>query len=294
MSGTHKPKPPDKGEAAPKPSRKVAIEEVLRSLQDLVNNELSVDNPPPGTPQSSPPATAPAAPDPEVSAALTPAEPAPVAAAPVEVAAEPAHAGKRTSAARGLQQDLPFLDAASEHPGPVPEPAAPSSLQAEAGLPVAESPASDDLEVHPSEANIDDVASVSQSDELPHAPTDEILESSTLESTDGTEVADDSASSPHDSDLHDIPVLEDAVDLTSDEPEPHETWHEPGAPTPVRPTPQDGRRVAIQVAARLNVELRKAGQPGLDSDVIARLARLLEEALANDASNMDNSAGTKD
>ncbi len=44
MSPTRKPKPPDKG-APPehKPSRKVALEEVLRSLQDLVSNELATE-----------------------------------------------------------------------------------------------------------------------------------------------------------------------------------------------------------------------------------------------------------
>ena len=51
MSSTRKPKPPDKG-APPehKPSRKVALEEVMRSLQDLVSNELSTDTTPPVEP----------------------------------------------------------------------------------------------------------------------------------------------------------------------------------------------------------------------------------------------------
>ena len=44
MNPTHKPKPPDKG-APPehKPSRKVALAEVMRSLQDLVSNELAAE-----------------------------------------------------------------------------------------------------------------------------------------------------------------------------------------------------------------------------------------------------------
>ena len=38
----------------------------------------------------------------------------------------------------------------------------------------------------------------------------------------------------------------------------------------------------------LNVELRKSGQAGLNSAIITQLAKMLEEALAKDAPNMEN------
>ena len=47
-------------------------------------------------------------------------------------------------------------------------------------------------------------------------------------------------------------------------------------------------KLAIQVAARLNVEMRRGGKRGLNSDVITHLARILEEALAQAASNSEN------
>ena len=81
----------------------------------------------------------------------------------------------------------------------------------------------------------------------------------------------------------DIPVLEEAVDMAdindTDE------GHASGA---MLPHAGDARRLAIQVAARLNVELRKSGQPGLSSEIITRLARMLEEALAKGTANVEN------
>jgi hypothetical protein len=83
----------------------------------------------------------------------------------------------------------------------------------------------------------------------------------------------------------DIPVLEDAV-------------HIPDTPTPggghALLPPDQARRVAIQVAARLNVELRRSGKRALASDVITRLARLLQETLAQAAPNVDNTPHSKD
>jgi hypothetical protein len=67
-----------------------------------------------------------------------------------------------------------------------------------------------------------------------------------------------------------------------------------GPATTVLPPADAARRLAIQVAARLNVELRKSGQVGLSSDIITRLARLLQEALAKSAPNMENTPQDKD
>jgi hypothetical protein len=91
----------------------------------------------------------------------------------------------------------------------------------------------------------------------------------------------------------DLPVLEEAVELV-EEIEADASAPGIGAPKAAPLPPADAaRRLAIQVAARLNVELRKSGQDGLNSDIITRLARLLQEALAKDASNMENSPPDK-
>ncbi len=91
----------------------------------------------------------------------------------------------------------------------------------------------------------------------------------------------------------DIPLLEDAIDLDEHielaTPKPPA----PATPTAPRPTGGDPRRLAIQLAARLNVDLRREGKPVLGSDVIAKLARLLEESLAKGASNMENTRPKK-
>lgn len=250
MSSTRKPKPPDKG-APPehKPSRKVALAEVMRSLQDLVSNELAVEGALPSGDAAAPkkrrrsdqkpssvrtdddaPALAAGAQEIESitleglpeSVAETPAAPEPLA--PAE---PPVPAG-------GLQQELPYLESLPPAPESAPQPAAPD-------LP----------------------------DNIP-APDPETTLTLSEENWD------------------DIPVLEEAVDLTE------EIGSEaamPDAATPSaapRPSAGAARRMAIQVAARLNVELRKSGQAGLNSTIITQLAKMLEEALAKDAPNMEN------
>jgi hypothetical protein len=92
----------------------------------------------------------------------------------------------------------------------------------------------------------------------------------------------------------DIPLLEDAIDLDE-----HIELSTPKpAAAPARRTAppsagNDPRRLAIQLAARLNVDLRREGKPVLGSDVIAKLARLLEESLAKGAPNMENTRPKK-
>lgn len=62
-----------------------------------------------------------------------------------------------------------------------------------------------------------------------------------------------------------IPVLSEIAEI--------EPGHEP-------PTPEQLRNIAIRVVARLNIERRKAGEPPLDIRTIERLQQLLKEALA--------------
>lgn len=76
-----------------------------------------------------------------------------------------------------------------------------------------------------------------------------------------------------------IPILQDTIDAL-----------EPTATAPAASIrPQDeAHRMAIQIAARLNVDLRRAGKPALSSDTVTRLVYLLQEALAQSALNVDN------
>ncbi len=60
------------------------------------------------------------------------------------------------------------------------------------------------------------------------------------------------------------------------------------------PSPDRARDIAIRVAATLNIEMRKSGRRGLSTPVIIRLAQLLRDALAQAQSNVDNSGNKSD
>ena len=83
-----------------------------------------------------------------------------------------------------------------------------------------------------------------------------------------------------------IPVLQDAVDA----PETPLTTPTSNA----HPSQGQAHRMAIQIAARLNVELRRAGKPPLSSDIVTRLVHLLKETLALGMPNVDNKPQRKD
>ena len=176
-------------------------------------------------------------------------------ALPVETPAPPetqqTATNKNTTDPSGIQQELPYLDALPELPAESPAPIVVDTEQPAALLPEAEAPDAPSLLDFPAPAIPDP----------PPAP------------------APEQALIPENWD--DIPVLEEAVDMAdindSDE-----------GQASMLPHPGDARRLAIQVAARLNVELRKSGQPGLSSEIITRLARMLQEALAKGTANVEN------
>jgi len=307
MSPTRKPKPPDKG-APPehKPSRKVALEEVMRTLQDLVSNELATESakPPPNAaetataaskkPESTEKKTVPRSaysadvlPTASPVASVLAIEPEPFtpdntlptqppSAVPDELpdlAAEPLITETAPSAAtgsaipvEGLQQELPYLEdipaAASAYP-PAPTPEATEFQMA--GLPLVESPRA---ELPLVEVKTDIIA---DSDSLPPAPT-------TAPTPTPAEAVN----------WDDIPVLEEAVELSEESAADAANHGTDRLQDTTLPPAETARRLAIQVAARLNVELRKSGQNGLSSDIITRLARLLQEALAKGSPNMEN------
>lgn len=264
MSSTRKPKPPDKG--APiehKPSQKVALQEVMRSLQDLVSNELATDTTPPVEAPKRRRADKPAAessppiqekPDDEadeiesITLESLPDFPAEIPTPPEA----PPSAAKTKNNPSGIQQELPYLDAVPELPVDSPAPIVVDTEPPAAQLPEAEAPSILDF---PAPAIPDEAAAA-----IPKAEPSLIPEN-----------------------WDDIPVLEEAVDMAdindADEGQTGGT---------LLPHAGDARRLAIQVAARLNVELRKSGQPGLSSEIITRLARMLEEALAKGVANVEN------
>lgn len=59
----------------------------------------------------------------------------------------------------------------------------------------------------------------------------------------------------------------------------------------IRPLPsrERVRKLAINIIAKLNIELRQKGKPELEPLIINRLQRLLEEELEQQAANMENS-----
>lgn len=313
-------KPTDRGAASPKPSRKVALDEVLRTLQDLVQHDLDVDSlpsrkaGPPPAPDVAPPTTAAetapasehAATDKSATIPLAdtiiletppalPDKPAPaadtIAYTPTTSDSAPPSPAKpkfgRRAKDRGVQQELPYLDtpaaAAVEMPAPLPQAAEspdfdlpPLDMQAvDWSAPPAEPATTRDAELSIVE---DDLPS------LPESPEPAIAAPPPAPAATSPTVADDS--------VHDIPVLEDAVDFHHEPPpDTHPTDSAPAS----RALPAAGaaRRLAIQVAARLNVMLRKEGKPVLSSELIARLAHELEEALAKGGANMENSPSEK-
>lgn len=301
MSPTRKPNPLDRGvPAGPKPSRKVALEEVLRSLQDLVQNELNVDSPTPASPPDARKNSRAQSPEPnpddsadtsldETIILESPAEPDTTAEAdsPLLTRAsappDPTPALNTADTPRaiprgGLQQELPYLDETTAAVAVGAAQSKPSRLTVDAGasttLALAEEPG---LSIAPEPAP----------ETVPEPVSDPVLDIAEPPRQEPEPPAATAASPGEIADFGDIPILEDAVELSDDFP----TLGAPDAdPAPAAPllAARDARRLAIQVAARLNVTLRKEGKPVLTTDVIARLARELEEALAKDGANMEN------
>ncbi|MHB8453639.1 MAG: hypothetical protein ACYDDO_02855 [Acidiferrobacterales bacterium] len=96
----------------------------------------------------------------------------------------------------------------------------------------------------------------------------------------------------------DIPVLENAIDLAFETRIPVPAIEAPRHKTEPKSEPglaaSGAHRLAIQAAARLNLELRKSGKRGLNTAVVTRLAQILEETLAQGTANMENSPRNKD
>ncbi len=89
----------------------------------------------------------------------------------------------------------------------------------------------------------------------------------------------------------DIPVLQNVVD-----PGPKAASRKKKATRPGKPPRSPGstaatidtHRVAVLVAARLDLELRRLGALPMDTGAVTRLAQILDEVLAQAVANMDN------
>jgi hypothetical protein len=269
-------------ETTHKPSRKVAIDEVLRSLQDLVNNELAVESP---KAEVAPPAAAPADRVPESAPS---ANEGPVVALPGDAFASESimleglpeappvgeQAAERAIPPEGLQQELPHLDVTADVAVDTGSDEN-SSLLVEFEAPAPELPDTEEI----GGRDEDEIATAAPAEYESDTGESIPLDISTAEVPASDDSAVENLSSAEAGDWSDIPVLDDAVE-----------FHEELAPLPSSAPVSlpDARRLAVQVAARLNVELRKEGKPVLSSEIIARLVRVLEDALAKGAPNVEN------
>ncbi len=175
--------------------------------------------------------------------------------------APPAGAHAPDAAARKEQRDLPFLDAVVPTGA-----AAPTPLRHD--------------EPSPTRPGLTDTPTRTATEPERRPASDDPLVSATL--SDAEAIAREAAL------LADsIPVLTDAVVFPDAD-------GEIAAEAPAQleaplPSPDRARDIAIQVAARLNIEMRKSGRRGLNTPAIIRLAQLLRDALAQTQPNMDNS-----
>lgn len=275
-----------------KPSPRHTLQEVLRSLQDMIRNELAevqarpVEPPTPPAPPIRTPADIEAGLS-QVLTVLPPETGAPADAAPPET--PPAPFAAIESAPLGLAPSPPAAPSPAvqappaataeklPHPTdrqlelPIFEPAAPGEFAVEV---IEAAPAAEPLETPPAEP-IEATPPVEPLETPPVKP---------IEAAAPEPPATASAPAPDD-----IPVLRDAVFVPpTAPPPPPETPALPLQTEIPLPSPDNAREIAIQVAARLNVELKKSGRRGLSSEAILRLTQLLRDALAQAAANVDN------
>lgn len=238
----------------PIPSPKHTLDDVLKTLQDLVRNELADEH----VGRGRPPRAAPRARgDFDDDARTTP----PAASPSPELSIDTAAA--RTTVAAQADTDVAFssMPAADESAKRAEADAA--ALGADVGDVEMHDDGEDgtDLRAELSTLFADDTTAVSA------APSDA---SERIDTTRGAEIAaahDDSSAhaDPEQTSINwdDIPVLNEVVDL----------------PTQAAAAAPNARTVAVRVVARLNIELRKAGTAPLDPAIIDRLEHLLREAL---------------
>jgi|SRR3990170_2789930 len=243
-----------------KPSEKHTLDEVLKSLQDLIRNDLiAADAPAAGGYENRPaPPTAGAAVPRDAGDLdavlqslkdLVTNELTTIAATSIETV-KPARDKKPRAPRGGVQVELPLDGALPDH--------APAPATAKAAPPagIKSTPAS---------------AVESPRPAVTGAPTDEtpgaILAAAATAAETHAPDNRPAAHPPRGPDPDNIPVLEDVA------------LPPPGAEIAHLPTPDRARAIAIQVIAKLNIELRRRNERALDPKTIDRLQLLLQEAL---------------
>ncbi|MDH5631916.1 MAG: hypothetical protein OEZ10_02880 [Gammaproteobacteria bacterium] len=237
-----------------KPSRKRTLEDVTRTLQDLVNNELSDAS---LRMRSLQERVKKARSDPDA-AVETPASSA--AQSPARLSPAP---GKKPAA--NASKDNP-------NPGPVEV----EGMDPEEWIRILGNAVADETLGGPATGNTRQTP-VPAADTAPLTATGQSMLPAETDSDyragDQMDMWDD-----------DIPVLRDvAAPPPMGEPEPATADEHTLSPK------ERGRKLAIRVIAKLNIELREKGKPELPPLIINRLQRILEQELAQQAANMDNS-----
>ncbi len=300
-----------------KPSQKRTLDEVLRSLQDLIRNELLAEPDASSRPDTKHRREAAAAADTDA------AEPHNALLGPP--GRETAQTQDRDPAAASLPDleplDLPQvieslhdlvtneLDAADTAP-----PDRPRANQTPAPPPTAAAPAGEAGGRHDAAAAIEAIPPEGRQEELPlfaspppaggfHETAIEVETEPTAALAELAAPEPEAVTVPLDADPSQTP-LDRPVPETPTAPRPsgEDTAPVPPAddipvlkdialPPPPSPPgetpradPEQAHSLAVQVVARLNIELRRAGEPPLDPRIIRRLEHLLQEALLQAAS----------
>ena len=309
------------------PSSRHTLEEVLHSLQDLLRNELqAAEGKPPAPARDEKPPQLPTAADVisqlqssladlmpsgqvagtqdvpagitkdsgvELSTALAPygADPSSDAAPDGPAGADPIRPGEgpeQTGGDEAIQQQLPFAELPALQSPPV---RATQQLEPDhRDMP--------DTHVPAVSGSVGEADRSSETTGLLQGPAGEEppKQSATGQGGSSDQGLEPSAATTAAENWDDIPVLQNAIDLTPETgapeiPAPAASGPKAGKPqrtTAAKPPGFDNHRIAVLATARLDLELRRSGGQPLDTTTVARLAQILEEVLAQAAANMDN------
>lgn len=301
-------------EKAHKPSRKRTLEDVMSSLQDLVNNELSdakLASRLPARPGDKNRSRDEAAPDHQTAADEPELAATPEAASAATDTTDP----DRDPNTRDMfDEDNPFSDLEAAlvrkgtltrddvSPAPKIQQADPDD-RAEEDARSAEEALEDESIAASIEAAVEAALEQSTRKAAPAEPTKETARPADTIAKRENKGATPPPATPQHAGNNSAPVrrlTDDQLEIDWEDDIP--VLHEVAAPPPrapllpaavdAEPLPGNDRArdIAIRVIARLNIELRERGQPGLEPVLINRLQRVLREELAQHAPNMDNSA----
>jgi len=252
----------------PKPSRKRTLEDVQQNLQDLVDNELASPvklnavkpKTPKQTPASRPATKATVQKKPRKSKDLLRA----LESLANRAAAAPEESPPEAVQASDIQQEMP-------------QPISPPSSHAQTVSPdnldlFKDSETASEDEASEDSPPFDNTQATSVQDRIA-AVINRTRDETPIEGTvsNATQWEDD------------IPVLKEVAALPP-------VGGDMGIIHDLEPLPKPtrSRDLAVRVIAKLNIEMRKAGGPGLEPQTIKRLQTLLQEELEQQAANMDN------